>query len=466
MDLTDRSSHTMLDELATRLHGGLVRPGDAAYDEVRKVYNGMVDLHPVAIAECVDAADVVSCVDHARDHAVPLAVRGGGHNPSGLSVADGALVIDLHRLRQVAVEPSTRTVRVGGGCIWKDVDAATVEHGLVVPSGIASDTGVGGLTLGGGTGYHTRLLGLTIDSLLSAEVVLSDGSPVTASPSSHPDLFWALRGGGGNFGVVTSFEFRGHPVGEHGTIYAGPVFYELSEAAELFVWFRDRQPELPRDLNVWLGLVTVPGGDPFPPELWDRTMAVLVWCYDGPHDKVEAALAVTHEFGHPAMHAVLPMRFPDLNSMFDAIYPPGLQWYWRGDFFDEISDDAIAVHLHHASSPPSSRSTMHLYPIDGAAADVAPEATAFAYRGSSWNGVIVAVDDDPSRAPELAAWTKEYWAALHPTSTGGGYVNYLMDEPEDRVRASFGANYARLQEVKRAYDPDNLFHLNQNIPPT
>jgi FAD/FMN-containing dehydrogenase len=454
-----------LDDLAQRLRGALIRPGDSGYDDARAVYNGMIDRHPAALATCLDADDVATCIAFARDTGIELAVRGGGHNAGGLGVRDDALVIDLGAMREVAVDGDSGSVRVDGGCTWEDVDAETFTHGLVVPSGIVSTTGVGGLTLGGGLGYHTRYLGLTIDSLLSAEVVLADGRRVTASATSEPDLFWALRGGGGNFGVVTSFEFQAHPVGDHGTIVAGPVFYDLDEATRLFRWYRERLPQLPRDLNAWIGMITVPSTDPFPRELWNRKVAVLAWCYDGPPEVAEDALAPTREFGTPLLYGLAPMPFPELNSLFNWLYPTGLQWYWRADFFTEITDEAIDTHLEFGGAPPSALSTMHLYPVDGAASDPGQSDTAYAYRDAVWAGVIVGVDSDPAQAPALTTWARAYWEALHPTSAGGAYVNFLMEEGEDRVEASYRGNYDRLRAVKSAYDPHNLFHVNQNIEP-
>ncbi|MCW2774495.1 MAG: FAD-linked oxidoreductase [Nocardioides sp.] len=465
MTATRDDLRTGFDDLASQLRGDLILPDQQDYDDARAVYNGMIDKRPAAIARCLVVDDVRACVGFARENNVDLAVRGGGHNAGGLGVWDDALVVDLSRMRSVEVASDGRTVRVAGGCTWADVDAATVEHGAVTPSGIVSSTGVGGLALGGGIGYHTRLLGLTVDNLVSAQVVLADGRVVTASDSSEPDLFWALRGGGGNFGVVTEFEFRCHPVGDHGTIIGGPVLYDLADAGDMLRWYRDRLPGLPRDLNAWAGVGSVPGGPPFPEEIWGREVGLLVWCYDGPHDDLDTVLAPTREFGSPLMYGVGPMPFPMLHSAFNELYPPGLQWYWRADFFTEITDEAIAKHIEHAARMPSALSTMHLYPIDGAAADVAESETAFAYRDGGWSGVFVGVDPDPVKGPALASWTREYQEALHPTSAGGAYVNFMMDEGEDRVRAAYRGNYERLARVKRSYDPDNLFHVNQNIRP-
>jgi hypothetical protein len=453
------------DKLATGVQGSMIRPGDATYDEARAVYNAMIDRRPAAIVRAAGVSDVVACVQFAGQHGIDVAVRGGGHKAGGLGVWDDALVIDLSGMRSTTVDATGHTVRVGGGCTWSDVDRATGEAGMATPSGFLASTGVGGLTLGGGVGYLTRRFGLTIDNLLSAEMVLADGSVVTASSEDHPDLFWAIRGGGGNFGVVTSFEFRCHDIGDHGTIIGGPVLYDLGDADDVMRWYRELLPALPEELNGWLGLLTIPPAPPFPEELWGRKACGIVWCYTGPHDKADEALAPVREFGSPLLVGVGPMPFPALQSAFDALYPAGLQWYWRADFFNEITDEAIEVHRKYGAMLPTGHSTMHLYPVDGAAMRVPDDATAFAYRNGGWAGVIVGVDPDPANAGVITDWAKQYWEDLHPTSAGGAYVNFMMDEGQDRVRASYLGNYERLRQVKRRYDSGNLFHVNQNIPP-
>lgn len=454
-----------LDNLAGLLRGRLITPGDADYDEARSVYNRMIDKHPAAIARCQDVVDVVTCVRFAQAHHVDLAVRGGGHNAGGLGVADGALVIDLSRLRSTTVRPQEHTVRVDPGCTWGDVDHATVAFGMATPTGFIASTGVAGLTLGGGIGYLTRRFGLTVDNLLSADVVLADGTFVTASEDSHSDLFWALRGGGGNFGVVTSFEFRCHDVGEAGVVQAGPVLYDLADLGEVMRWYRELLPSLPEELSGWFGVLTVPSGPPFPEELWGRKVCGIVWCYTGSHDHADEVLDPVRTHGSPLLVGIQAVPFNLFQSAFDALYPAGLQWYWRADFFSEITDEAVRVHAEYAERLPSALSTMHLYPIDGAASRVLEDATAFAYRDGGWAGVIVGVDPDPANAELLTSWARQYWEELHPTSAGGAYVNFMMDEGQDRVRASYRGNYERLAQIKRRYDPDNLFHVNQNIQP-
>ena len=462
---TDTTTAEALGQLDADLRGELIIPGGRGYDEARAVYNGMIDKHPAAIARCRDAADVVTCVRFGRDHDVVLAVRGGGHNAGGLGVADDALVIDLSQLRSTTVDPENHTVRADAGCTWGDVDHATVAFGMATPCGFLASTGVAGLTLGGGIGYLSRRFGLTVDNLLSADVVLADGTLVTASPSTHSDLFWALRGGGGNFGVVTSFTFRCHDIGEGGTVIAGPVFYDLADVGEVMRWYRELIPSLPEELSGWIGLLTVPPVPPFPEELWGRKVCGIVWCYTGPHDRADAVLEPVKSFGSPLMVGLQPMPFNVLQSTFDPLYPAGMQWYWRADFFNEISDAAINVHRKYGELLPTGHSTMHLYPIDGATARVPADATAFAYRDGGWAGIIVGVDPDPANAARITQWTKDYWQELHPTSAGGAYVNFLMEEGQDRVKAAYRGNYDRLVAIKERYDPDNVFHVNQNIRP-
>jgi FAD/FMN-containing dehydrogenase len=453
-------------DLATALRGDLITPEDAGYDEARAVYNAMIDKHPAAIARCRDTADVITSVRFAREHDVTIAVRGGGHNAAGLGTWDNALVIDLSLLRSTTVSPEEHTVRVDAGCTWQDVDHATVAFGMATPSGMIGSTGVAGLTLGGGIGYLARRFGLSVDNLLAADVVLADGSFVTASQQSHSDLFWALRGGGGNFGIVTSFTFRCFDIGEHGTVIAGPVLYDLADTAAVMRWYRELLPSLPEQLSGWLGLLTIPPAPPFPEELWGRKACGIVWCYTGPHDRADQVLEPVKSYGSPLVVGLQPMPFNMLQGAFDALYPAGLQWYWRADFFKEITDEAIDVHVKYGEQLPSGHSTMHLYPIDGAAGRVPADATAFAYRDGGWAGVIVGVDPDPAASERISQWAKDYWEELHPTSAGGAYVNFLMEEGQDRVRASYRGNYDRLAQVKARYDPANVFHVNQNIQPS
>jgi FAD/FMN-containing dehydrogenase len=453
------------DALAATLRGTLIRPSDAGYEQARHVYNAMIDKRPSAIARCQDVADVIACVKFAAGHHVALAVRGGGHNAAGFGTWDDALVVDLAPMRSTTVDPGSGIVRVDGGCTWGDVDHATVAFGMATPSGFLASTGVGGLTLGGGIGYLTRRFGLTVDNLLGADVVLADGTFVHADTDHHPDLFWALRGGGGNFGVVTSFTFRCHQIGDNGTIFGGPVLYDIADSAKVMRWYRELLPNLPEELSGWIGLLTIPPAPPFPEELWGRKACGIVWCYTGPLDRAEEVTAPVREFGSPLLVGMHAMPFNVLQQAFDGLYPAGLQWYWRSDFCTEISDAAIAVHEKYGALLPTGHSTMHMYPVGGVAARVPSDATAFAYRDGGWAAVIVGVDPDPANASVISQWAQDYWDELHPTSAGGAYVNFLMAEGADRVRASYRGNYDRLAATKRRYDPGNLFHVNQNIAP-
>ncbi|MDP9368989.1 MAG: FAD-binding oxidoreductase [Chloroflexota bacterium] len=455
-----------VDRLATALRGTIIQPGDPNYDEARKVYNAMIDRRPALIARCHDAADVIAAVTFARDQGLLVAVRGGGHNGAGLGVCDDGIVLDLSLMKGVRVDPIRRTARVAGGCTWGEVDHATHAFGLAAPSGIISTTGVGGLTLGGGLGHLTRQCGLAIDNVLEADVVLADGRFVTASEQEHPDLFWAIRGGGGNFGVVTSFLFKLHPIA---TVYAGPMLWPLERSAEVLHWYREFLPEAPDDLNCFFAFLTVPPAAPFPDELHGRKMCGIVWCYTGPSDQADATFApIRSQFGPPALDWVGSLPYPALQSMFDALYPAGHQWYWKADFFNELSDEAVSLHVAYGAELPTGLSTMHLYPIDGAAGRVPKDATAWNYRGAKWAQVMVGVSPDPADNERMISWTRSYWQALHPHSAGGAYVNMMMDptdEGQDRVRASYGDHYERLAAIKAIYDPTNLFRMNQNIKP-
>jgi hypothetical protein len=446
---------------ASQLRGRLVQPGDAGYDEARKVYNAMIDKRPRLIAFCADVADVMATVHFAREHHLLLAVRGGGHNGGGLGVCDDGLVLDLSAMRGIRVDPQARTARVEGGCRWADVDHATHAFGMATPAGIISTTGVGGLTLGGGIGYLSRHYGLTIDNLLSVDMVLADGRFVTASASENEDLFWAVRGGGGNFGVVTSFEFRLHPVKN---VVAGPTLWPMERAAEVMKWYRDFIGQAPVELNGFFAFLTVPPAPPFPEALHLKKMCGVVWCYSGDPARAAQAFAPVRAT-EPMVDGVGEVPFPAMQAAFDGLYPPGHQWYWRADFVNELSDEAIARHVEFGSQLPTMQSSMHLYPIDGAVHRVGRKDTPFIYRDARWASVIVGVDPDPANRELVTNWCKAYWEALHPYSAGGAYVNFMMDEGQERVRATYREHYDRLAEIKRSYDPQNLFRVNQNIKP-
>jgi FAD/FMN-containing dehydrogenase len=451
-----------IDGFRSGLRGELIDPQSPNYNAARKVYNGMIDRRPRLIARCADVADVIAAVNFARDQKMLVSVRGGGHNAAGLGVCDDGLVIDLSLIKFVRVDPKKKTVVAGGGSLWGDVDHATHAFGLAVPSGIIATTGVGGLTLGGGIGHLTRRCGLTIDNMLAVDMVLADGRFVTASAKENPDLFWAVRGGGGNFGVVTAFTFKAHDVS---TDYAGPMLYPLEDAAEVLRWYSKFIVKAPNELNGFFAFLTVPPGPPFPEHLHLKKMCGIVWCYSGPLKKAEQVFKPIRAFRKPALDLVGPIPHPVVQSMFDPLFPPGLQWYWKADFVRELGDKAIELNVKHGAQMPTMLSTMHLYPIDGAAARVKNSATPWAYRDAKWAQVIVGVDPDPAKKEVISSWARDYWTALHPYSAGGAYVNFMMDEGEDRVRATYGKNYARLAKIKKRYDPANLFRVNQNIKP-
>jgi FAD/FMN-containing dehydrogenase len=459
-----RLDQSAIGGLAAQHRGELIQPGDASYEAARKVYNGMIDRLPSLIARSVDAADVIAAVDFARNQGLDLAIRGGGHNGPGLGTVDDGLVIDLSPMKGVQVDPTRHIVRVGAGCTSGDVDHATHAFGLAVPFGIVSTTGVAGLTLGGGTGYLTRKYGLTIDNLLEVDVVLADGRFVTANEREHPDLFWALRGGGGNFGVVTSFVFRAHPVD---TVYAGPIFWVAEDAWEVMRAYRDFLPTAPEELGIFVGLKTVPPMDPFPKDYWGRRACAVIGSYNGSAKEGERALApLLQSVPPPIFNWMGEMPFPAIQGLFDPFFPKGLQWYWKGDFVKSLPDEAIDTHIARAAEAPSALSLMHLYPIDGAVHREPKGATAWSARDATWSMVIAGIDANPSQADALKEWGRAYWSAVHPFNLEGGYVNFMMDdEAGGRVQATYGANYDRLAQVKRVYDPSNLFHVNQNIRP-
>jgi len=456
------ASDPAISTLKSSVRGAVIQPGEAGYDQARKVYNGMIDRRPRLIVQCADVADVIAAVNFGRDQKLLTAVRGGGHNAGGLGVCDDGLVIDLSHISYVHVDPVKKTVRCGGGTTWGQVDHATHAFGLAVPAGVIASTGVGGLSLGGGIGHLTRQCGLTIDNILEVEMVLADGRVVTANAKQNADLYWAVRGGGGNFGVVTSFLFRAHPI--H-TDYAGPMLWALEDTAEILRWYQSLIAKAPTNLNGFFALLTVPAGPPFPVELHNRKMCGVVWCYTGPLKQAEKVFKPIRAFKKPVLDFVGPMPHPALQGMFDPIFPTGLQWYWKADFMHKLNDDAIAQHVTYGAKLPTWQSTMHLYPINGAAAKIKNGATPWAYRDALFAQVMVGVDPDPANKDKLVSWARDYFNALHPHSAGGAYVNFMMEEGDDRVRATYGKNYPRLAKIKKKYDPKNFFRVNQNISP-
>jgi len=451
-----------LDDLRSSFRGQLIQPADPDYDAGRKVYNAMIDKRPRLIARCLDVADVMAAVRYGASNAMLTAIRGGGHNGGGLGTCDDGLVIDLSRMRGVRVNPADKSVRAEGGCVWGDVDHATHPFGMATPCGFISTTGVAGLTLGGGIGYLTRRYGLTIDNLLSVDVVLADGSFVTASPRENADLFWAVRGGGGNFGVVTSFEFRTHPVS---TVHFGPTFWSPEDAETVlsaYVGFIKHAPEY---VGGFFAFLVIPPVPMFPEHLHWKTVCGIVWCSTGSPEETETALKPMRSLGKPVFDHVGPAPFPVVQSLFDPLFRPGLQWYWRADYFTDLNAEAIARHAQQGPRLPSMLSTMHIYPVNGAAQRVGKNDTAYSFREALFAQVIVGVDPEPANAAKLSQWCRDYWDALHPFSAGGAYVNFMMEEGQDRVQATYRDNYRRLAEIKAKYDPNNFFRVNQNIHP-
>ena len=453
-----------VDTLREAIRGIVIGPDDTGYDEARAVRNGMIDKRPAVIVQAANAGDVMNAVRFATDNSLTVAVRGGAHSVPGFGTADDALVVDLSAMRGVRVEPRTNTARVEGGATWGDMNAATYPFGLATTGGIISTTGVGGLTLGGGIGYLARGLGLSLDNLVSADVVLADGTFQVASEQDDPDLFWAIRGGGGNFGVVTSFEFRLSPVKD---IYGGPMFFELDKADDLLRFYRDFIVDAPEQLGCFPAYQIAPPLPFIPEERHGEPFIAMVTCWAGDLDAGEKALQPIRDVAPRVAEMVGPMPYPALNSAFDALVPPGLHHYWKANFVTELTDDAIAAHLKHGPKLPAVNSTMHIYPINGACHRVAPDATAFAYRDATFATVIAGmwprtqVDDEAG-----TAWVRDYYDATAPHSEEGGYVNFMAERRPgpDRVPTT-GATTTGCGRSRAKLDPGNLFRHNQNIAP-
>ena len=451
-----------IDQLREQVRGEVVGRDEEGYDEARRVYNAMIDRRPAVVVRCANAGDVMSAVNFARENELDLAVRGGGHSVPGFGTCDEGVVIDLSRMRGVRVDPATRTARAEGGATWGDFNSATNAFGLATTGGIISTTGVAGLTLGGGIGYLDRGFGLSCDNLISADVVTADGRFLAASERENEDLFWALRGGGGNFGVVTSLEFRLHPVKY---IYGGPMFFELDRAGDILRFYREFIADAPEQFGGFPAFQIAPPLPFIPEDRHGDTFIAFVACWAGPLDEGEKALKPVHDVAPVVAEHVGPMPYPALNSAFDALVPPGLQHYWKANFVTELTDAAIEAHLAHGPKVPAVNSTMHIYPINGACHRVAPEATAFAYRDANFATVIAGMWPDPAKNEDNIEWVRDYYDATAPHSEKGGYINFMAEDDQDRIKANYRGNYDRLVEVKRKYDPDNLFHVNQNIKP-
>ena len=448
--------------LTSQIGVQIITPNDENYDEARSIYNAMIDKRPAAIAVCKSDKNVIDVVNFARENNIETSIRSGGHNGAGLALIDNGLVIDLSEMNKIQIESTTKTAIIQPGSLLKDVDAETHKFGLALPSGIIGTTGIGGLTLGGGIGYLSRKGGLTIDNLIECKIVLASGELVTANKESHPDLFWAIRGGGGNFGIVTSFKFR---LLDIKNVYAGPMFWPIESAKETMQFYDKLTKNASNDLYGFFAFLTVPPAAPFPEHLWNQKVCGVVWNYTGPIEKAEEIFKPIRQFGPPILDFVGEIPMPSLNSMFDALYPPGMQWYWRAHYIKELTAESIDVNIEFGNKIPNFHTTTHLYPIDGAVHNVANNETAWANRNARWAQVIVGVDPNPDNAAEITSWCKNYYDALTPYAMGGAYVNFMMEEGQSRIKDSYKDNYERLQTIKSKYDPNNLFHINQNIKP-
>jgi FAD/FMN-containing dehydrogenase len=451
-----------VEQLRQQVRAPVLTAGDPGYDDARAVHNGMFDKRPRVIVRAEQVADVIGAVNFARDTGLDLAVKGGGHSAPGFGTVDDGVVIDLSLMRHVHVDPRSQTARAGGGTTWGDFNYATHAYGLATTGGIISTTGIAGLTLGGGIGYLTRGYGLSIDNLVSAEVVTADGQVRTASATEHPDLFWALRGGGGNFGVVTSFEFQLHPVND---VYVGLFFYELDQAANLLRFYREFIKDAPESYGAFPAFQIAPPLPFIPANRHGDTFCAAVVHWAGPLDQGEGAMKPFRDLAPVVAEMAGPMPYPALNSAFDVLFPKGIRSYWKGSFVTELTDAAIDAHVTHGAKVPEVSATMHLYPINGACHRIGADDTPFAFRHANFAMVIVAAWQDPAVDRQRIQWVRDYYNATAPYSERGGYVNFMADDDQGRVQDNYGAHFTRLAQVKRTYDPGNLFHLNQNIKP-
>ena len=449
----DVVSENRIEEFRLRFRGEVIPPDDAAYDTARRIWNASVDRRPGMIARCSGAADVVDAVNFARENGLLVAVRGGGHNVGGRALCDDGMVIDLSRMRGIHVDAKNRTARVQAGATLGDVDRETHLFGLAVPAGVVSETGIAGLTLGGGVGWLVRKYGLTCDNVLSFDIVTAEGKLLTASAEDNGDLFWALRGGGGNFGVVPSFEYRLHPVS---TVLGGMIVYPRDQAIEVLRFYRTFTQSAPEELTAYAGLLHTPDGMP---------AVAVVACYCGDLVGGEHALKPLREFGSPLLDAIQPMPFPQMQSLLDGSFPAGNYNYWKSTFLRELSDEAIDVLVEHANRATSQLTAVVIEYYGGAASRVGVSETAFAHREAQYDVGILTQWTDPGESQRHIEWTRSLADALRPYSSGAYLLNFLDEEGDDTIRAAFGENYRRLVEVKNKYDPTNFFRLNQNIKP-
>src|SRR5256712_2490155 len=423
------------DTLRQQVRGDVITKDDEGYEKARAVYNAMIDKHPSVVVRAANAGDVIAGVNFAREGRLDLAIRAGSHSVPGFGTCDGGVVIDLIRMRGVRVNPEKRTARAEGGATWGDFNSATYPFGLATTGGIISTTGVSGLTLGGGIGYLARGFGLSLDNLVSADVVTADGKFLIASEKENEDLFWAIRGGGGNFGVLTSLEFQLHPVKD---IYGGPMFFELKDIKAILDFYRDYIKDAPEEMGCFPAFQIAPPLPFIPEKRHGDTLALVVACWAGPLDKGEKALKPFHDIAPVVVEHVGPMPYPALNSAFDALYPPGLQHYWKANFVKELTDDAVAAHVEHGWKVPALTSTMRMYPINGACHRVASDATAFGHRDANFATVIAGMWPDEAHNKSNIKWVRDYYEATAPLSEQGGYINFAADDDQGRAPANFG----------------------------
>jgi FAD/FMN-containing dehydrogenase len=447
-------SDKRVEAFRTGLRGQVIRPGDPAYDEARRIWNAIIDKHPGIIARCSGVADVVDAVNFARENELLSAVRGGGHNVGGRALCDDGMVIDLSRMKGIHVDARNRTARVQAGATLGDVDRETHLFGLAVPMGVVSATGIAGLTLGGGVGWLVRKYGLTCDNVLSFDVVTAEGKLLPASAEENGDLFWALRGGGGNFGVVTSFEYRLHPVS---SVLGGMIVYPRNQAVEVVRFYRTFTQSAPEELTAYAGLLHTLDGTP---------VVAVVACYCGDLADGERVLKPLREFGAPLLDAIRPMPFPQMQSLLDAAFPAGNHNYWKSMFLRDLSDEAIGVLVEYANRSTSPLTAVVIEYYGGAASRVGVSETAFAHRAAQYDIGILTQWSDSAESQRHIEWTRGLADALRPYSSGAYLLNFLHEEGEGTMRAAFGENYGRLVEVKNKYDPTNFFRVNQNIKPT
>lgn len=463
-DTSEKIPEGELNEFRIGLRGQLLQSNDAGYEEARKVWNGMIDKRPAMIVRCAGVSDVLTCVRFAKKHGLVVAVRGGGHNVAGNATCDGGMLIDFSKMKSVRVDPRNRTAQAEPGLTWSELDRETQQFGLAVTGGLVSNTGIAGFTLGGGVGWLARKYGLTLDNLISADVVTAEGKLLKASATENPDLFWGIRGGGGNFGIITSFEYELHPVGP--TVLGGMVILPISKGKELLRFYGDFARTAPDELTTVVAMITAPPAPFLPREIQNTKVIAVAGCYIGPFDQGQKVIEPLTSFDPSGINLFQQLPYRVLQSLLDASAPPGIQNYWKSEYIEELSDEAIETILEFFSKAKSPLSAVHLHQMGGAISRVPEESTAYSHRDASFILNIIASWIDPRENAEHINWSREFFGRMERYSRGGVYVNFLGEEGQHRVRAAYGdAKYKLLVDLKRKYDPTNFFRLNQNIAP-